>query len=94
MWEKYDGSHHSPLVDEDWHAICQALFQGVEGPEWEAMYHQDKDLHEARNPANRKVSKRRNLKPRAEGEDQELRHKLMENVTVCVAMDGERGRRQ
>ena len=20
-----------PLVDEDWHAICQAIFQGVEG---------------------------------------------------------------
>ena len=24
-----------PFVDEDWHAICQAIFQGVEGSEWE-----------------------------------------------------------
>ena len=23
------------LVDEDWHAICQAIFKGVEGAEWE-----------------------------------------------------------
>ena len=29
-----------PLVDEDWHAICQAIFQAVEGPEWESMYQQ------------------------------------------------------
>ena len=28
----------SELVDEDWHAICQAIFQGVEGPEWETMH--------------------------------------------------------
>ena len=27
-----------PPVDADWHAFCQAIFQGVEGPEWEAMY--------------------------------------------------------
>ena len=36
-----------PLVDEGWHAFCQAIFQGVEGPEWEAMYGQYKDLHQA-----------------------------------------------
>ena len=22
------------LVDADWHAVCQAIFQGVEAPEW------------------------------------------------------------
>ena len=27
-----------PLVDEDWHAICQAIYMGVEGAEWETMY--------------------------------------------------------
>ena len=26
-----------PLVGGDWHAICQAIFQGVEGSEWETM---------------------------------------------------------
>ena len=25
-----------PLVDEDFHAICQATYKGVEEPEWEA----------------------------------------------------------
>ena len=27
----------SSLVDADWHAFCQAIFQGIEGSEWEAM---------------------------------------------------------
>ena len=36
-----------PQVDADWHAFCQDIFQGVEGPEWEAMYHRYKDLHQA-----------------------------------------------
>ena len=27
-----------PFVTEDSHAICQAIFQGVEGLEWETMY--------------------------------------------------------
>ena len=26
-----DKSWEPPLVDEDWHVICQAIFQGVEG---------------------------------------------------------------
>ena len=34
-------------VDEDWHAICQTICKGVEGSEWEAMYYQYKDLHQA-----------------------------------------------
>ena len=29
------GGHRS---DEDWHVICQAIFQWVEGSEWETMY--------------------------------------------------------
>ena len=36
-----------PLVDECWHAICQAIFQGVEGSEWETMYYKYKELHQA-----------------------------------------------
>ena len=36
-----------PLVDADWHAFFQAIFQGVEGPEWEATCHHYKDLHQA-----------------------------------------------
>ena len=27
-----------PLVDADWHAFCQAIVQGIEGQEWEAMH--------------------------------------------------------
>ena len=36
-----------PQVDEDWHAFCLAIFEGIEGPEWEAMYYRYKDLHQA-----------------------------------------------
>ena len=36
-----------PSVDADWHAFCQAIFQRVEGPEWESMYYHYKDLHHA-----------------------------------------------
>ena len=34
-------------MDEDWHAIFQAIFQGVEGAEWETMYYKYKELHQA-----------------------------------------------
>ena len=34
-------------MDEYWHAICQAIFQGVEGSEWETMYYKYKELHQA-----------------------------------------------
>ena len=27
-----------PHVDEDWHAVCQAIHKGVEGAEWESLY--------------------------------------------------------
>ena len=26
------------LVDTDWHAFCQALFQGIEGEDWRELY--------------------------------------------------------
>ena len=38
-----------PLVDEDWHAVCQAIFQGVEGSQWETMFCKYVDLHKAAN---------------------------------------------
>ena len=45
MWETKD--LEPPLVDEDWHAFFQDIFQGVEEPEWEATLFQYKDLHQA-----------------------------------------------
>ena len=36
-----------PLVDADWHALCQTIYQGVEGTELEAMCCHHKDLHQA-----------------------------------------------
>ena len=36
-----------PLVDADWHALCQAICEGIEGKEWEAMYPHFQDLHQA-----------------------------------------------
>ena len=45
MWETKRWG--PPPVDEDWHAFCQVNCQGVEGREWEALYYQYKDLHQA-----------------------------------------------
>ena len=36
-----------PLVDEEWHAICQAIFEGVEGAEWGTMCYKYQELHKA-----------------------------------------------
>ena len=36
-----------PLVAADWYAFCQAIFQGIEEPEWDAMYCHYKNLHQA-----------------------------------------------
>ena len=35
-----------PLVDADWHAFCRAIFKGIEGSEWEELYHHYRDLSE------------------------------------------------
>ena len=32
-----DNRWRPPLVDVDWHVICQAIFEGVEGPDWKSM---------------------------------------------------------
>ena len=37
----------SPLVDADWFAFCQALFQGIEGENWEEMYGSYKEMRRA-----------------------------------------------
>ena len=37
----------SLLVDAHWHAFCQALYQGMEGQEWEALYYHYHELHQA-----------------------------------------------
>ena len=34
-------------MDEDWHAICQAVYKGVEGLDCEVMYYQYMELHQA-----------------------------------------------
>ena len=41
-------------MDEDWHAICQAVYKGVEGLDCEVMYYQYMELHQAdkRNKSN------------------------------------------
>ena len=36
-----------PLVDTDWHACCQALFQGTEGEESRAQYDAYKGMSRA-----------------------------------------------
>ena len=36
-----------PLVDADWHAFCQAIYEGIEGREWEELYFQCRDIGKA-----------------------------------------------
>ena len=33
-----------PLVDADWHAFCQAIREGIEGSEWEELYHHYREM--------------------------------------------------
>ena len=33
-----------PLVDYDWYAFCQALYEGIEGEDWEDMYFSYKEM--------------------------------------------------
>ena len=35
------------LVDDDWHAFCQALFQGIEGEDWEELCDARKEMSRA-----------------------------------------------
>ena len=38
-----------PPVDEDWHAVCQATYKGVEGAEWENLYFKFLEINKAVN---------------------------------------------
>ena len=39
-----DDSWGPRLVGEDWHAVCQAIYRGVEGAEWETLYNKFVDM--------------------------------------------------
>ena len=36
-----------PLVDADWHASCQALYEGIEGGEWDELYYHSRNMSKA-----------------------------------------------
>ena len=44
---RWGGRWGPPLVDEDWHAVCQAITKDVEGTEWEKLYHKLVELKKA-----------------------------------------------
>ena len=35
------------LVDADWHAFCQAMYEGIEGRGWEELYDHCKEMSRA-----------------------------------------------
>ena len=35
------------LVDADWYAFCQALYEGIEGKDWKEMYDSYKTMSKA-----------------------------------------------
>ena len=36
-----------PLVDSDWHAFCQAIYEGTEGKEWEELHYHYREWSQA-----------------------------------------------
>ena len=44
-----DSRWRSPLEDEDWDAVCQAIYKGVEGAERENLYHKFLEMNKAVN---------------------------------------------
>ena len=48
-----------PLVDADWHAVCQAIYRGVEGAEWENLFKKFVEMKEviARHPRGSRMAK-------------------------------------
>ena len=54
-----DSRWEAPLVDEDWHAMCQAMCAGGEGAEWENMHYKYVELHKAVNLEKSRESKRK-----------------------------------
>ena len=41
-----------PLVDEDWHATCHAIYTGVEGGEWETFHYKFVEMNKEVNVRN------------------------------------------
>ena len=36
-------------MDEDWHAVCQAIYKGVQGSEWENFNHEFVEMNKGVN---------------------------------------------
>ena len=56
-----------PLVDEDWHALCEASYKGVEGAEWENLCCKFVEMNQevdVRHPSESSVAKRRRQRER------------------------------
>ena len=50
-----------PLVDADWHAFCHAIFQGIEGSEWDPLHYRYKDLQQTVKSKKSKENKKANV---------------------------------
>ena len=86
MWET---AQKPPLVDEDWHAICQAIYKGVEGPECENMYCTFVELQRAVNRKKPGVNKKaralwsmRDAKENGEAHNDQSSERQIENRTA------------
>ena len=44
-------------MDADWHATCEAIFEGVQTPEWESVHHTCKELHQGKTSGENKKAK-------------------------------------
>ena len=53
-----DSRWRPPLVDEDGDAICQAIYKGVEGPDWEVMHNKYVETHKAVNLKQPRINKK------------------------------------
>ena len=87
-----DRGWEPPLVDEDLQAICQVIYKGVEGAEWENLYHKFVEMkegsrnvrHHSRSSRAKTLWKIRDAKERGdEYHDQTSEQKIVNRVAVC-----------
>ena len=48
-------------MDEEWHAVCQAICRGVEGAKWEKLYYKFVDMNKTVHVRHRSGNSRANL---------------------------------
>ena len=71
-------------INTDWYAFCEAIYQGIEGQEWETMYHY-KDLQPAvgtKKPGENQKARALWAMKAAKGREEHFMTELIERTTT------------